>query len=172
MGCFGCFRCPDILPNWDISDFEIRVYDSEFNIPINGEIESDSLYLFTMFETEYVQNFEMIRFSLLNSAYGWSCDESGREGINDHISEVKFSSNADFNGFKKGDALNAIIRTTEGETIEEWIANQEIWKNYIDTQSFVIFEKPMNIEQHEFTIVIKFDSGRELQSRSESVKWI
>ena len=54
-GCFGC-ECPDPLPYWNISDFETKLFDLEFNPVTNGNIAGDSIYIITLFAIEYVDN--------------------------------------------------------------------------------------------------------------------
>ncbi len=168
----ACIRCPDVLPHWNIANFDIRIYDFNYNPPANGLIQGDSLNLIIDYSIVYVESYFSNSFPFVNAAYAWSCDESGREGIKDPIVDVTVTSNADFNQFIAGESLNSIIRTNDGVNIEDWISgSQALDLRFLESNQLIITQKPLIEQVHEFTIRFEFQSGRILESNSEMILW-
>lgn len=170
-GCFGCL-CSDISPKWNIDDFDISIYDLNYNSPTNGIIEGDSIQLRINFSPEFVESGFYNSFSLINSTYATKCQAPGYEGLQDQIINFTTTSNSIFNEFEADESLNSIIRVQGELTIDEWISDSENW-NYdvINQADLTITEKPLTSQTHEFKIKIEFESGKILESKSEEIQW-
>lgn len=171
-GILGCGWCDGIKLEWNIVDFEVRVFDKTNYMPSNGMIEGDSVKLVLDFSAEFVESGFVNEFSLITSAYAFQCPFPGEDGLKDAIRSFSVSSNADFNSIKAGESLNAICKVYGLVSIDEWISYSEDWfhSSYSQAQ-LVLMEVPESNVKHTFLIEIEFESGRTVQGTAEEIQW-
>ena len=106
-GCLGCL-CSDVSPKWNINEFDLSIYDMNFNSPVNGNIQGDSILLRINFSPKFVDSNLHNSFSLINSAYATKCLAPGYEGLQDQIINFTTTSNSEFNEFEAGESWSLL----------------------------------------------------------------
>ncbi len=164
----GTLACCDenVLPFWDILEFELSVSDTQGNISIDNQVMTDTLVLTYLPEIEFVaSNFSV--FS--NSLYAFTpCSRDGEDGIKDPISKITITSNNPFNNFESEASLNQIVEVF-GISIDSFqLIPQRAFGGEID---FLIVEKPVNNNTHKFTMKMEFDSGTIIEKTTEEITW-
>ncbi len=170
-GIFGCI-CSDVKDKWNIADLELSVSDKDFNNPVAGLIRGDSINLEIRFVPEFVDGNSFNSNPFINSLNATSCDDDGKKGMKDGISNFNVTSDSLFNSFQAQESLNSIIRVSGVTPIDDWLSDSDEWiflRN--ETALLTITEKPTSTFVGNFIVTIEFDSGNVVEVKSEEIKW-
>ena len=178
-GCLGFFSClcSDVLPFWKIEDFSIDFQDTQNNNAVDGTIATDTLVIAFTFAPEFVAFQQSPSSLFINSAMAFQCDDPGRDGLKDPISDFKLTSDTNFNGIPPGGAIKNFYFEVSGygtsfDKLSDWLHTSEEWGYpYNSTSKLFLTEKPLNQSVHTFTVHMTFSSGKILEKELATLDW-
>lgn len=170
-GIFSCI-CRDIMPRWNIEDFELVVLDQNEQLPSIRTVEGDSVLLRLELVHQYVAFNAGLNELFAPSLMATSCEPEGQEGMRDLISDITITSDTQFNSFEPNTPLNSIVRPSGSPDLATFTANSESLnaiENFIF--DFFIIQKPETGTTHKFTVKMDFESGRSIEKTALKVTW-
>ncbi|RSK37466.1 hypothetical protein [Hymenobacter metallilatus] len=117
-------------------------------------------------------------------ALAWQCEEPGRKGLKDKITEVSFTSTGLFNGVAAGQPLNQFVRCLPGNSRYQGVSfplaqladSLNSWKSgdYAELDrpiELVVSPKPTDNAQQQFRLRLRLHSGKEVEQTTPSFIW-
>lgn len=174
-GILSC--CTSVIPHISIDNFTIAFDDGNRNYIEEGTISTDSLYIQTSLDVEYLSS-TWDGNPFVSTALAISCEPDGYNGLKDKMTGISFTSNQDFNNVEAGDLLNSIIVISNrnfilaDNSLEGLIAQlNRFYDLEFEIIEFIITEKPTNNSTHKFTITMDFESGKNIVTTSKEITW-
>lgn len=169
FGLFAC--CPQQPDYWSFETFNFRLIDRVGVLENRDIVQGDSLWLILRFDAILVQN-ESLQFEgLMNSVYGWSCEEAGELGLVDKIVSCTFSSDQEFSGIPAGSSLNHLF-TNNGLDVDNWVLQSgDFPLPLVGETDFLLKKHPGNTVYHNIKVEFELESGIKIESMAKSIKW-
>lgn len=137
-------------------------------------LQNDSLAFNISALDGYFLGYSTPKFSLINSAYAFDCDE-GWGGLKYPLTKIEVTSNSDFNGsYPANTLLNELIR------IDVWIEGSGEIKNMklsevnlsnnFESQMF-ISQGPTTSKEHILTVKLFKSDGNVIEAKTDKIIW-
>lgn len=167
-GILSCF-CDDELPFWNVNEIDLFLVDTNGNNIDNDTITADSIGIIVDFEIGFVAN-HSLKSIFANTAMATSCPTNGESGMKDPITNITLTCDQPYNNFTAGESLNSIVQYGNQTGFQSFVDEVKDYSG-VDFFTFVIIEKPTNLDSLQFTVQIDFASGLNKTDTSAKLFW-
>lgn len=162
--------CPDVLPYWNMKSFNMSLSEKVFGEAITDSTSTDTLNVNILMEPVFVAQERTESTTLfLNHAHALSCTDGGFNGIKNKITDIKITSNEDFNGVPAGDDLKLICQFNEN-SYSDFIQNVNSYGAMYNLVIYIV-NKPSQAIQRNIRVTFTFEDGTVLEQTSQDFVW-
>ncbi len=162
--------CSDVLPHWNMTDFNMSISDNVFGSPIVDSTTTDTLCVNLGMEPIFVAQNELNPSTFfVSQANALSCAEPGHQGLKNKITEIGITSDKDFNGVAAGDDLKVFCKFNENN-YSDFILSVN---SYSPSYNLVIYilNKPSQSVSRNIKVKFTFGDGSVMEQTSSDFVW-